>query len=174
MKKIMLILLTFIASKAMASSHDLDEYRTMMGTAYKNESAAKEFYTNTRNITSNSSALLLGFKGISELMMCNHVVNPFTKLSFFKKGKNLLEQALVKEPNNPELRFMRFCTQVNTPSVLAYNTDLKQDKTFLLNYIRSQEKTTPKQDENLYKHIIIFLKESKYCSSEEKLYLNNL
>ena len=145
-----------------------------MGEAYNKESSAISFYNNTRNFGSSSPALMLGFKAIAELMMCKHVQNPLTKLSYFKKGKNHLEEAISLDDKNPELRFMRFCTQVNTPSMLGYNEAIKIDKQFLIQYLTVQHAAFKKDDEALYINIKAFLLNCKFCSDAEKKIVKNL
>ena len=49
------------------------------------------------------------------------------KLSFFKQGKLLLQQAIEAENSNSEFRFMRLIIQENSPPFLKYNKDIEQD-----------------------------------------------
>lgn len=80
--------------------------------------------------------LLYGYKGCATMIMAKHSFNPFNKLSFFKKGKNILETAINKDPENIELRYLRLAVQINTPSFLGYKDDIKNDKLFLNNNIK--------------------------------------
>jgi hypothetical protein len=43
--------------------------------------------------------LLLGYKGGATMLMATHVFNPFSKLSYFKKGRNILEKAIQADKN---------------------------------------------------------------------------
>jgi hypothetical protein len=52
-------------------------------------------------------------------------------MSYFKKGKRILENAIKADEKNIELRFLRFNAQTHTPSFLGYNGDIKKDKAFL-------------------------------------------
>lgn len=174
MKKKILILLLLVSTKMMAMGTDISALRGLMANAYKSESAAQDFYNNTKNINANSSATLLGFKAIAEMMMCKHLVNPLSKLSYFNKGKKHLEQAISMESNNPELRFMRYCTQVNAPDMLGYNTAINADKTFLIQYLKTQKNAVQKQDEALYFNVKKFLLADKHCSEAEKNLIKKL
>lgn len=147
--------------------------RKFMGAAFENEKSANSFYNHTRNISESSPALMLGFKAVSEFMMCNHVSGPFKKLSHFNKGKDLLEQAIKKESGNVELRFMRFCTQSNAPAILQYNAKLKEDMKILLQYLTDKNRNETK-DVSLFANIRKILLESKYCTEAEKLMIRNL
>jgi hypothetical protein len=174
MKKKLLIFFLLISSQLMATGTELSSLRSLMAEAYLNESAAQNFYNSTRNISTNSRPIMLGFKAIAELMMCKHLSNPLTKLSYFNKGRKHLEQAISVESNNPELRFMRFCTQVNAPDLLGYNTSVKTDKIFLIEYLKTENKLAEKQDPSLYVHVKKFLLNTRHCSTEEKNLIKQL
>jgi hypothetical protein len=174
MKKFLFIILTVLSTKAIAANEELLRYRMMMRNAYKYKSAAVDFINATRTINFNSPPILIGFKAISELMMCNHVSNPLNKLSYFNKGKSLLEKAIEKEPLNAELRFMRFCTQVNTPTILGYSNNILIDKTFLIEYLIAQKRLSQKEDEALFQNVRSFLCASKICSEQDKNSIKNL
>ena len=55
-----------------------------------------------------------------------------SKLTTFKKGKKNIELAISKEPENVEIRYIRFSVQKNAPSFLGYNNNLKEDRDFLV------------------------------------------
>lgn len=175
MSKLIFYCLLFFATNSFAFSPELASYRKLMGLAYSSETQAHQFYSVTRNINDQSPSLLLGFKAISELMMCKYLTNPLNKLSYFNKGKKLLEKAIERDPNNAELRFMRFCTQVNTPAMLGYNSAITKDKIFLIDYL-NKAKVNPlaNVDEALYSNVKAFLLDCKYCSTEEKNTLKRL
>lgn len=175
MRKFIFCCFILLASNSFALSPELANYRKLMGMAYSSESQALQFYKLTRNINDKSPSLWLGFKAISELMMCKHLSNPLSKLSYFNRGKKLLEKAIEQEPNNAELRFMRFCTQVNTPAMLGYNAAISKDKTFLIDYL-NKVKANPvaNADEALYTNVKAFLLDCKYCNTEEKNILKRL
>jgi len=75
--------------------------------------------------------LFLGYKGCAHMIMAKHVSGPFTKLSYFKKGKNMLERPIQADSHNIELRFLRLTIQKNAPALLGYNGDIKADRLFL-------------------------------------------
>ena len=49
------------------------------------------------------------------------------KLSMFKQGKTLLEDAIKKENKNAEFHFLRLIIQENCPSFLKYQNNIKED-----------------------------------------------
>lgn len=74
-----------------------------------------------------------GYKAVGTMMMANHVMNPVSKLSYFRKGRNMLQEAIAADKDNIELTFLRFTIQTNIPSFLGYNDHISADKAMLLN-----------------------------------------
>ena len=53
-----------------------------------------------------------------------------------KKGKENIEEAIRKEPNNTELRFIRLSVQKNAPSFLGYKSNVQEDTDFIKKRLR--------------------------------------
>ena len=112
--------------------------------------------------------VLMGYRGAGHMLMAKHVGNPFSKMSHFKKGKNILSDAIEEAPENVELRFLRFTVQSEAPSFLGYKDNLEEDKTILLNTIQDVK------DDELKKMITGYLLSSQAISNAEKRKLKNL
>ena len=80
---------------------------------------------------SRSDALLLGYQGIAKTLLGKHAFNPVNKVSYFNKGKKVLEEALAIAPDNVELRYLRLTLQENVPSFLGYSDRIKEDRAFI-------------------------------------------
>jgi hypothetical protein len=158
-----------------AQGQDMDRLRlrALMDQAYDNAAAAQTFYQETRKISEQSAGILLGYKAIAEMLMCPHLINPMNKLAYFNRGKKYLALAMHKDQDNPELHFMRFCTQMSTPALLGYKEHLAADKAFLLQYIVAQSKLTTK-DLILYAHIKSYLLSCPLCTEQEKAVLKRI
>lgn len=105
--------------------------------------------------------LLIGYRGASVMIEANHVFNPITKLSRFKKGKELIEQAIQKDPNNVELKFVRLTIQTNLPSFLGYSSSIVNDKQFVIKSLATTK------DVDLRSRIVDYLYTSRICTAEE-------
>lgn len=81
--------------------------------------------------TKNNSATHLAYLGGLQTIWANHVLSPISKLNTFKKGKNNIEEAIKKEPENVELRFIRLSVQKNAPSFLGYKSNIHEDVKFI-------------------------------------------
>jgi len=80
--------------------------------------------------------------------------NPFYKLYLFRKGHELLEDAIKADPANIEFRFLRLMIQENAPDFLGYNDNEEEDS----QYIRNAYKSLP---EILQKTILAYNRISK-------------
>jgi hypothetical protein len=107
---------------------------------------------------------------MADIMLCNFVRNPFTKLSYFNKGRSALERAVAQDPTSVELRYLRFTVQTNVPALLNYRSKLNEDKKILLAYVRSSETANP-ANLQLQKMIATYLLKSGFCNEEEKSWI---
>jgi hypothetical protein len=56
-------------------------------------------------------------------------------LEHFNAGKVQLEYAIIQEDENIELRFLRLSIQENLPSFLGYSSQIKADRSFLVDHL---------------------------------------
>ena len=110
-----------------AKSGNLLDVRKAYYLAVDNEESLKAFETMLINFN-NPDNTILGYIGMSFMLKAKYAWLPNDKWEYFNKGKKFLESAISKDPNNIELKFMRFCIQNNTPSFLRYNKNLETDK----------------------------------------------
>ena len=54
------------------------------------------------------------------------------KLDYASKANDFLNKSVQLDPNNVEIRFLRFSFQCNSPEMLGYKKHLKQDKEYLI------------------------------------------
>ncbi len=169
MKILLLIFTLMIQNLTQTPDKEILSLRKLFEESAVNSSSATNFYQQTRKINEQSPSTLIGFKAMSELMMCNHVFSPLSKLSYFNTGKKLLETAIQKDPRNIELRFFRFSTQSNVPALLNYSSNINEDKLILMNYLKINNTIA---DKDLYQRVKSYLLKSSYCSSTEKQQLS--
>ena len=106
--------------------------------------------------------LYLGYIGCATMMMAKHAFNPFSKLSYFKKGRIMLEDAIKTDDKNFELRFLRFIAQTNMPPFLGYNNSIEKDKKFIL------DSFSQINDTSLERYMLPALQKSKDLTQLEK------
>ena len=110
----------------------LPQIRTMYIKANDNENACKELLALLKPYDESNNPLYLGYKAGATMIMAKHSINPINKLSWFNKGKKMLETAIKADNKDVELRCLRFGIQSNIPSFLSYKQDISTDKKFIL------------------------------------------
>lgn len=161
MSKILLSIFLLYCASSFRTHADIASVRSMFQKAASDEVACKKMIL-VLSTHKENNPLMLGYKGSGTMMMAKHVFNPFSKLFYFKKGKQMLESAIENDEQNFELRFLRFAAQTNIPPFLGYHTDIEHDKKFILNYF-------PKiKDVGLKEFVLPALKNSKYLTHSEK------
>ncbi len=93
------------------------------------------------------------FEGALLMKKAGLINNKKEKLNLFKSGKNNLETAISKDPENCEYRFLRLIIQENAPKILEYTNHITED----CNLIKLKYKNTP---EILKKNILNYSRNS--------------
>ena len=123
--------LTVLLMNVSFKNSDLNEVRASYSKAVLDKKICKKMIEELE-LSKEKSVIALAYLGAYQTIWANHVFNPLSKLATFKKGKNNIELAISKEPENVEIRYIRFSVQKNAPSFLGYNSHLKEDKDFLV------------------------------------------
>lgn len=94
--------------------------------------ARKEFSENPQNPTCQA------YLGASLTVLAKFGFNPFSKIKNFKEGKDLIENAVIKDPRNLEIRYIRLGVQSYVPFFLNYKDDIEKDKAIILDAIKNK------------------------------------
>lgn len=140
---------------------EMEEIRVLYQRAAESPEAAEKLMEMTAEVEA-SQVLRIGYQGAAHMMMAKHVMNPFSKMSHFKKGKKIFNSAVARAPDNLELRFLRFAVQSEAPGFLGYRGSLKEDKEVLISGV--DDIPSPQA-----KHMIVqYLLKSSALSAREK------
>jgi hypothetical protein len=82
--------------------------------------------------------VLYCYAGAARIIMAKYAPNPFTKLSDFKKGRLMMEEAIAKDSASFEMRYLRLSIQSYLPTFLDYHDQMAADQYFLKTNIDSQ------------------------------------
>lgn len=115
----------------------LKELRQGLQSAFKDETACNALYEKVKDLK-NPEPLVKGYVGAVYIARSRHVAI-VDKMSAFKKGKSILEEAIQALPNNLELLFLRLTIQLNLPRFLGYKDNIAEDKKFVLDHFKSAE-----------------------------------
>ena len=92
-----------------------------------------------------------GYFALATMLQAKLHGNPFTKLSFFNKGKKILEETIQENPSNIELRFLRFAVQTEVPGILLYFNEIDADRAMLDEYLLHENDGLAERIERFYK-----------------------
>lgn len=165
MRKIFLTFICSLVVNALCSalpSLEIVKLRELYYKAAADKDESEKFYSYLKTNPGVNSNVFTAYSGMSYMIKAKYSWNPYNKLSYFNKGKDKLEEAIEKDPYNPELRFLRFCIQTNAPGFLSYSNNIKEDKAMLLVCYPLLK------DNDLKRRIKDYSIESSYYTKEEK------
>ena len=162
MKIILFIVLSLQLKPCTATNSDIFSLRKLYYEASDKKDSAEKFLQVMENLDVNTNPLILCYKGMAYLIQAKYSYNPYTKLASFGKGKDMLEKAIVSDPKNVEIRFMRFCVQTNAPFFLGYSNNINSDKLAIM------KGWSALIDLDLKEKIKKYMLNSDSCTSSEK------
>jgi hypothetical protein len=98
-----------------------------------------------------------------------YVKFPLTKLKYFKRGKKQLDGLIKENPDNIEMRYIRFLFQKQMPRFLGYHTSIEEDFKVIVSTIENS-----KINKDFKKHMLLNILESEKLSNEELKEVNRL
>ena len=137
MRKLTVFLLLIIAGVLQVEAASIAEVRSLYLQAAEQEEQCEKLSTISIPNESADASAMRGYKAAATMMMAKYVFNPLAKISYFRKGKKMLENAILADGRNVELRFLRFTIQTNAPSFLGYNQNINSDKRYLVQTLPS-------------------------------------
>ncbi|MCF8303557.1 MAG: hypothetical protein K9I94_09820 [Bacteroidales bacterium] len=174
MKKVLFIFIMLLSglNNVIAQDVNIDKVRAMYFSMDEEPCVSKRLATMLNNIPNDGHGVFLAYKGASSAASAACVKGGIEKLKHFVKGKKTLEKAVKQAPENLEIRFLRFATQVESPGFLGYQDNINEDKQFLINYLPEAIRINDNV-EHLHK-MLDFMVASGELSANEKQLLNKL
>ncbi len=114
---------------------------------------------------------MLAYKGATEIASASCIKGALNKLRYFKRGKNSFEEAVQDDPDNLEIRFLRYAVKINVPGFLNYN-DYAVDEDFIIQNMDAYIQQSNFSEISM--NIANFMVEHGKFSEEEKKYIRNL
>ncbi len=119
----------FLLMANMMFSQNLPELRTLLKTGETSEASAKVLIDKSSTaFNKTKQPIYAGFMAIGQFFMAKHAFSPFKKMSYFNEGKKNLDNAIIKDPKNAEIRLLRLITQEKAPKLLGYSQNISEDK----------------------------------------------
>ncbi len=143
----------------------VDKVKRAMVQAVNNAGITDSLYQQLIEIK-NPPAIILGYMGTLEALKAKHSWNPYNKLMYVARSQKTLQKALALEPQNLEIRFMRFSIQHFTPPLLGYSKELITDRQIIINQFKQKKFGQTKPD--LVRGIAEFMISTERCTRQEE------
>src|SRR6476661_2662441 len=142
MRLFFLLLIAFsITSSLFASEPSPEELKSLKANlvrALDDSKLTDQLYSSLQNRKSDNP-LLLACIGTLEALKAKHAWNPYNKFKFAGLSQQTLTKAVLKAPDNLEIRFMRFSIQHFLPSFLGFSKNLDEDKKMILKQLHQKK-----------------------------------
>jgi len=150
----------------------IEEVRELFFTMDMSDDGALKLYKTIENADLSKNAVFLAYRGAASAAAAGSASGVRKKLEFFNRGKGEIEKAVGLKPLDAEIRFLRLATQVNAPGFLGYSSDIKSDKSLIINTLL----VVPANHANayLYQRICSFMLTYADLEATEKTTVNQL
>ncbi len=128
--------------------------------------------TNFSENKKNYPTIVLAYSAGIEALKSKHAFWPFNKMSYLNSSMDLFAEALLQDPNNLEIRFMRFSILHYVPGILGYSKEREEDQKVIFNLL--SQNTAQNIPFELKEGIISFLIDSGRLSDLEIKSLKNI
>ena len=128
MKKIILIF--FFISKNFVFAQNIEDVRSMYFKSIHNMSECTSLKMLLNSFEKKDNTIN-AYIGANALLYCKFSNDVFEKFSYFQEGKKMIEEAIKLDPDNLEIKFLRFINQTNAPWFLNYKSNIKDDYKFI-------------------------------------------
>jgi hypothetical protein len=158
------ILLIVVSMPAFAQQVTIDSLRYLYFDEWVDECGAEKLVEYTEGLPSDAKPVFQAYRGAGLATTANCTSWPLAKMSRFRDGKALLEDAVEEVPQNLEVRFIRYTIQKNIPGFLNYD-NLEEDRKFILDGLTLQLKSGKKDE--LAVRILKYFNEMNEFTKEE-------
>jgi hypothetical protein len=138
MRIIFVIIFLFSILLSNAQCSDLTKLREAYILSQNDIKSCKELHNLSKNCNPKLDPVEFSYNITSHLMECHFILNPFLKYTIFKNSTQQLDSLICLNPQYIEMRFLRYLVQLNSPTLLGYNTNLYNDYKFIIDNIYSE------------------------------------
>lgn len=142
----------------------LEKLRKLYRSSVKDRGAAEKLWKLLASYRG-MEGVILAYRAAARAMLASYDWNPFHKYQFLQEAMKSFEKAVMYDPHNIEIRFLRFAVQHYLPDFLGLSKYMEEDRKILLKYMSTYEKYQLTKDN--VKYIIDFLASSKRYSQKE-------
>lgn len=126
MLRILLFIMLFLPAEIFSQQLSKQQMRDLLVVATEHKLVLDSLLNILESID-NKTPTEESYCGICYGLCCNYDEGNWAKLKHVIKSKNCLNNAVERDPKNPELRFMRFMLEHFLPSFLGFNKHIPDD-----------------------------------------------
>jgi hypothetical protein len=141
MKRSITLILLVISINLFGQSPFQTKIRTLFTKVDNSEMYNNKLWELTKS-TDIDNPTVYAYKCLYFIMNAKYVFWVKDKMTNFRLGRDKLEKAIEKYPQNIDLRLVRYAVQKNAPRFLKYGSNTKEDRKVLADYTKSN-KTDP-------------------------------
>lgn len=162
MIRLLAVLFIFLYSGGL-KAQSLPEIRLAYGEARYSRETAEQFARQLEAADPQKLPVLPAYQAAADILIARYM--PLTeRLSRIRPAISKLEALLDKDPDNPELRFIRLTIQEHLPKIVGYHRQIPEDRKYL------EETVSKLQDKSLQEMIHSYFRESR--EGEKKMHKN--
>lgn len=159
--RVVLIMLALLSLSQLGCAQ-LEEHQQLFFNA-KDVSGIQEFY-NWAAKDKKSNALKKAYAGLATAMYAELCDGVKQKLDHFSKGKDTIEESIKEDPDNSEIRFLRFSMQCETPWFLGYTSNKEEDADVIILALKQNK---IKAESAFWKKALAYMKNSGELTSSQ-------
>lgn len=131
-----ILILTFGAVfSSFAQEYDMKELRETLRVASDSKENSTKLFEKVGNY-SGEDAVLISYKAAAHAIKAKYATNPFKKLKLIKASARIFDEAMQRNDQDLEIRFVRFAVETQTPAKIKLSKHVEEDKNILLQAIR--------------------------------------
>ncbi|MFN4233326.1 MAG: hypothetical protein ACK4IK_00825 [Bacteroidia bacterium] len=124
-----------ILSNLVWANNDVETLRKVFVIASEDVNKAKALHAYFEKKEKISGATELAYKGATVALMAKFSSGPHTKLKYVNKALEIINEAVKKEPENFEIRYLRFSVERNLPAILNRSKNIDKDIELIYTYL---------------------------------------
>lgn len=112
---------------------------------------------------------ILAYEAACKAHMAKICKNIFRKYALIRASNSDLQLAIYRDGSNPEIRFLRYAIQVQTPGILGFSNNMDEDKQIMLATLHTFPWNT--LDDGVLDYIVDFMNQYGHLSQVEAQYM---
>ena len=158
--------LCFLMTNGACAQNDLGRFRRLFHEATKKKHLEAIIQMKLEACESANANVYYAYKAASVVRLAKYVINPLSKLKYFKSGTNLLDE-IIRKDTHLEIIYIRLLIQLSVPSFLNYHAAIEDDLSFIRNHLRYSDLDF--EDRELFKNSLYRAAKNDYLRDNIRL-----